>query len=149
MSLHSLNALPRMKSMWPPGTRSSSNIKISGRVSKWGKRFFIAAVLLIAVHGAQRVYKNVPSYVDTNHGRLQYGIFFKFNFIIYYFSGEESPHFTRTLKSSGAAWESCDFENAHSPYAWLPLYISIILILFIGKSWCLIEFISITYIHDK
>ena len=33
----------------------------------------------------------------------------------------------------GAVWERCDFEKAHSQYAFLPLYVFLVFLLFIGK----------------
>lgn len=61
-----------------------------------------------------------------------------FRVIVILFCAEnnfENVHQSRTLKQShGAVWERCDFELAHSPYAWLPLYIFCIFILFVGKS---------------
>ena len=56
---------------------------------------------------------------------------------------ENAVHQSRTLKETqGAVWERCDFELAHSPYAWLPLYIFIIFILFVGKSMQLVTLCS-------
>lgn len=40
---------------------------------------------------------------------------------------------SNTTAHHGPAWERCEFEKAHVPYAWLPLYIFIIFIIFVGR----------------
>ncbi len=37
-----------------------------------------------------------------------------------------------TTERGGPVWERCDFENANTPYAWLPLYAFIIFFIFVG-----------------
>ncbi len=37
-----------------------------------------------------------------------------------------------TNERGGPVWERCDFENANTPYAWLPLYAFIIFFIFVG-----------------
>ena len=77
----------------------------------------------------------------SRHGLMIKSVNFALNFCAE--NEFENVHQSRTLKETqGAVWERCDFELAHSPYAWLPLYIFIIFILFVGKSMQLVTLCS-------
>ena len=46
----------------------------------------------------------------------------------------ENIHHGRKLLSEGVVWEKCDFEKANTRHAFLPLYIFLIFLLFVGKT---------------
>lgn len=57
------------------------------------------------------------------------------------YSSERVDHVgRRKLLSEGVVWEQCDFEKAHTPHAFLPLYIFLIFLLFVGKNMSSINF---------
>ena len=49
----------------------SNRKKITRRISKWGKRFFIVALLLVAIHVAKIAYNHASLDADISHGELQ------------------------------------------------------------------------------
>ena len=59
-------------------------------------------------------------------------VFFKFSSCAE--SNPGNAHQSRKLMSEGPVWERCDFEQRTSPYAFLPLYIFCIFLLFVGES---------------
>ena len=85
---------------------------------KWGRRLLFAGLLLIIFQLGNVVYSNVwRSETDYNSGIV-----------------EDDIRHGRKLLSEGVVWEQCDFEKGHTPHAFLPLYIFLIFLLFVGKN---------------
>ncbi len=96
-----------------PVLKSRCKRKLRSTTFKWGRRILFVVLLLIIFQLGEFIYSNVwksasSEYVDR--------------------VGQ------RKLLSEGAVWEQCHFEKAHTPHAFLPLYIFLIFLLFVGKN---------------
>ena len=91
--------------------------RLQSTTFKWGRRILFAALVLVIFQLAKIIYSN------TWKSETEYN------------SQAEHVHYGgRKLLSEGVVWEQCHFEKAHSPYAFLPLYIFLVFLLFVGKN---------------
>ena len=91
--------------------------KLQSTTFKWGRRILLAALVLIIFQLGKIIYSNTWK-SETDYDS----------------EAERVHHVGRKLLSEGVVWEQCHFEKAHSPYAFLPLYIFLIFLLFVGKN---------------
>ena len=99
-------------------TRCKKNLRMG--TMKWGRRIlFLGSIFLILQLGSfiySNTWKSETNYSSEDHElgeQIRYG---------------------RKLLSEGVVWEQCHFEKAHTPHAFLPLYIFLIFLLFVGKK---------------
>ena len=86
---------------------------------KWGRRILFAALVLLIFQLGKFIYSNTwKSETDYSSEEALDG----------------SHHAGRKLLSEGIVWEQCHFEKDHTPHAFLPLYIFLIFLLFVGKN---------------
>ena len=88
---------------------------------KWGRRLLFAGLLFLILQLGNIIYSNTWK-SETDYSSEDHVV------------EAEDIHRGRKLLSEGAVWEQCDFEKAHTPHAFLPLYIFLIFLLFIGKT---------------
>ena len=99
-----------------PVLRSRCRRKLRSTAFKWGRRILFVALMLIIFQLGQFIYSTVWK-SEVN-----------------YSSEAEVNRVGRNLLSEGAVWEQCHFEKDHTPHAFLPLYIFLIFLLFVGKK---------------
>ena len=101
-----------------PVLKSRCKRKLRSTTIKWGQRILFAVILLIIFQLGQFIYSNVwkseTSYSSERVNHVHVG--------------------RRKLLSEGVVWEQCHFEKAHTPHAFLPLYVFLIFLLFVGKK---------------
>ena len=97
-------------------SRCKKNLRTTSM--KWGRRLLFAGLILAILQMGNFIYSNTwKSETDYNSDVL----------------GEDIHH-GRKLLSEGVVWEQCHFEQEHTPHAFLPLYIFLIFLLFVGKT---------------
>lgn len=107
----------------------------------WGKRIFFVGAFLLALHLVRSSHLG-ETLLNRNPVESEDG-----NLVEPFVASEQNSIPGRRLLSvsgnttdgnstgshHGPVWEQCDFEKAHVPYAWLPLYIFIIFVIFSGN----------------
>lgn len=100
-------------------TRCKKKLR-SGTV-KWGRRILFVGSLFLILQLGNIIYSNTWK-SETDYNSEDHEL-------------DEQVHHGRKLLSEGVVWEQCHFEKAHTPHAFLPLYIFLIFLLFVGKKY--------------
>ena len=94
--------------------------KLRTGTMKWGRRILFVGSLCLILHLGNIIYSNTWK-SETDYSSEDHEL-------------DEQVHHGRKLLSEGVVWEQCHFEKAHTPHAFLPLYIFLIFLLFVGKK---------------
>ena len=116
--------------------------KFSRASFSWGRRIFFVAAFLLALQLARSLhlgdlFVSSSNPVESDYSTIVEPNAFEQNTIpgrrLLSVDSNNSNNTANTTAHHGPPWEQCDFEKAHVPYAWLPLYIFIIFIIFVGR----------------
>ena len=100
--------------------------KLRSTTFKWGRRILFAALVLIIFQLGQLIYSNTWK-SETDYSS----------------EAERVDRVGRKLLSEGVVWEQCHFEKDRTPHAFLPLYIFLIFLLFVGKNKIILQLLPV------